>query len=134
MKPTEHDRNDDLRDWLRQGDPAGDGLAPTRPELDGMRRRIRVEAVKAAQPATDRGWMPAAAFAGATALALAAFIWAAMPGDGGIVPRPKVNEPVTAGTQSEPSEVRDASRTRQIRFRTPGGTQVVWVLDAGLDV
>ena len=111
--PDNDSRNDDLRAWLRRGDPASGDTEMTPEETQLMRQRIL-----ATTQETRRPWfVPLAALAGAAALA-AVFL---------LRPAPVTME---FPTSVRPSVAETAERpARQVQFTTDSGTRIVWILD-----
>ena len=129
MSAERKNTDDEIRNFLRRGDPAGDGgtLAPD--EVAHLRRKIL-----AAIPTTEspRGWRPSRALgfsvAGAAAMvSLVVLLWSPSS------PLRTARHP--AGSPTPKLEVRTQERTvQQIHFMTPGGTRVIWTLDPDFDV
>lgn len=109
---TDHpnDRDLRLRALLRQADPARDGGEPDAEETARLRRRVLSQPV-----APDRAPVPPLRWAAAAAALLLVLALAA--GERRLGPRAPAPAAATA-----------LAATRQIHFRTPGGTQIVWVL------
>lgn len=119
-----HETDDRLSDWLRAGDPAGDGCEPTVAETAAMRRRVLDS--RPENPHLSLRISPVWALAAALLLAVAL-------GRGfapGVVGPAGVVSP--AVTPARPAA--QAPAQRQIQFDTPGGTRVVWVLDTEFEV
>ncbi len=111
--PDNDSRNDDLRTWLRRGDPAAGAADLTLDETRLMRQRILATARETRRPR----FVPLAALVGAVALAAVLLL------------RPA---PVTMeySTTVRPSVAETSERTaRQVQFTTDSGTRIVWTLD-----
>ena len=123
MRRTNPD--DALRNWLRQGDPAGDGGEPDASEIASVRRHV----LEAADEGRSQAWTPSPAWAAAAAVLLALLI--------GWNLGPKSNAPIVGPRPAASLEAQPAAgtpRQSQIQFDTPGGTRVVWVLDSDFEV
>ncbi len=112
-------RDDELRDLLRQGDPADDGSELTRAEAAELRQVM----LRSARTTTPMRWLPLAATAAAAVTAAVLLL----PGDGR-TPAPEQAPSRISGSQDEEDD------TRQIRFATENGTQIIWVLDPDLEL
>lgn len=110
-------RKNDLRAWLRDGDPADD--ASLTPEET---RRMRQSILAAAPDLRRPRLVPWAAFAGAVALAALLLL------------RP---EPILRddSTTVRPPVTEAPERTaRQVQFTTDSGTRIVWTLDPDFEL
>ncbi len=117
---TDKSDRDDLKSWLRRGDPAAAGDRPPDDEFRWMRRRIL-----ATTPAAPRlRLVPLAALTGAVALGALLLLRPTPP----------------AAPQERATPVRSTTPTssdtapRQIQFTTDGGTRIVWTLDPDFEL
>ncbi len=152
MKRDRRHDDGELARLLRRGDPAGDGSDPGREEVAAMRRSIL--AVVSVSHRGGRLTIVARTAAAAAVLLLAAALafWWPTPERSGSGVRVQSTHPVETNTargnvtgQDSESVVVDSTRaplepdvrrgpsTRQIQFVTPGGTRVVWILNADFD-
>ena len=111
-------RNDDLRAWLRRGDPVSDCMDPSPDRTARMRERILTAA-----DSTPRR-RPAFLAALAATAALVALLLL-------LRPAPPTHRTVM------PESVEDrapSTSARQIHFVTEGGTRIVWTLDPDFEL
>jgi len=116
---TNHRRpqRDEIRELLRQGDPAGSDTALEADDVARMRRRIMAEAATHRTPF----FRPMPTFATAAMVVLMLVIgWTFLRSDDPVTP-------VESAIESD-------RRTRQIQFSTPGGTRIIWLLDSEFEV
>ena len=151
----ETERDDDLQQVLRRGDPAGDGRDPQADEI----ARMRATVLGAATEGRSHGfsgwvWATATTAAAAGAIAAAFFLGAGRPPEPTrrevvalpeaaveilpiaaepAVPGPGSPEPVPPPppTGVPPAEVQLA---RQIHFTGSSGTKIIWTLDPDFDL
>lgn len=108
-----------LGDLLREGDPAGAGSELSREESADLRRMV----LRNVHPIPRTHWFPIAALATAALFAVVLLL-------------PDKTSPPPSVTDTQPglTENRASEPPRQIRFATENGTQIIWVLNADLDV
>ncbi len=129
MSAERKNTDDEIRNFLRRGDPAGDGETLDPDEVAHLRRKI-LDAIPTTE--SPRGWRPSRALgfsvAGAAAMvSLVVFLWS--PSSSLRTARSPVESPAREGG------VRTRERAvQQIQFVTPGGTRVIWTLDPDFDV
>ena len=109
MSTNDHHQNR-LGDWLREGDPAGEGSELSREESADLRRMV----LRSVRPIPQLRWLPIAAVAAALLVVVL------------LLPDKATPPPNIADHTSEPP--------RQIQFATDNGTQIIWVLNADLDL
>ena len=133
MNAERKNTDDEIRQLLRRGDPAGDGETLAPDEVARLRRKILAE-IPSERP---RGWRPAWALglsvaAAAVLVSIVVFIWTPSS------PLRTDRRPVgshTSATDLTTRGVRTQERAvQQIQFVTPGGTRVIWTLDPDFDV
>lgn len=115
---TNDDHHNRLEDVLREGDPAGAGSELSREESADLRRMV----LRSVHPIPRTHWFPIAA----AATALLAVVL--------LLPDKTPPPPSFADTQPGFTEDHTPEPPRQIRFATEKGTQIIWVLDANLDL
>ncbi|MDH3628238.1 MAG: hypothetical protein OES25_11370 [Acidobacteriota bacterium] len=115
------DRDEQLRRWLREGDPLTDAAEPT--------SATRATVVEAARQQAARRESPALRLAaGGLVAATTVFLlltWIALRVPDTTTMPPHTGEIVTLPTDSQ---------ARQVQFTTPGGTRIVWVLDPNFEI
>jgi hypothetical protein len=117
--------DDELRAWLRSGDPVSDGREPGPAEVAWLRQAVR-EAAASRVPGPR--WEPVAAAAGALAAAL---LVVSLLGDR-LSRAPSAPDGAAASPRPSPSE--EAGAQRQVQFTTQRGTRVLWTLDAEFEL
>ncbi len=128
MSAKRKNTDEEIRELLRRGDPAGDGETLAPDEIAQLRRKI-LAAVPSGSP---RGWRSSwalglSAAAAAAMVSLVVFLWS--PSSSLRTARSPVESPAREGG------VRTRERAvQQIQFVTPGGTRVIWTLDPDFDV
>ena len=110
---------DDLRTWLRRGDPSGNGAELPADEVRRMRQRILATP---AVPSRVR-IVPLAVLTTAAALTALLLLRPAPP----VAPPGATSARLANTTQSAPAP-------RQIRFTTDRGTRIVWTLDPDFEL
>jgi hypothetical protein len=121
------DRRDELREVLRRGDPAADGREPALGERRRRRAEVLVAAARAGSSRPMSHQMPWRALVVAFALLLLVslpVVWRAR------VPEtstPPVREATVLPAPTSAMTISPSLPSRrQLQFRTPGGTRLVW--------
>ncbi|MCH7781197.1 MAG: hypothetical protein IH848_10145 [Acidobacteria bacterium] len=124
MTNKQRPQRDEIRELLRQGDPAGNDRGLGADEAARMRRRIVTEATTRKAPL----FRPIPALAAAAIIILVvATGWRFL--------RPEVPAgPDGSKTAAVPGPAAPERRTRQVQFLTPGGTRIIWLLDSEFEV
>lgn len=118
----------DVRSWLVEIDPlrVEGRLSPVRVEV--IRHRVVTEAQ--ARPPAHTEWAPGPILA---TIALAASLLAGI-GLARVIPPAPAQPTNVSGLGDEQPTSSSEQRETQVRFTTPGGTQIVWVLNTHLDL
>lgn len=134
---TDRNQNDELRNLLRRGDPAGAGQLDAA-DIERMRRRVLAEAREGeslrsvlANAAAQGAYRRVAIGAAAAVLLVAtgaAIAWRVKPESAGAVAHqpPAVSPGIGADSAVMPADLRPA---RTIHFVTESGTRVIWTFD-----
>ena len=136
---TDNKQNDELRNLLRRGDPAGGGQLDAE-DVERMRRRVLAEARggtslrSVVANAAAQGWGRRAALGAAAAalvvLIAAAIVWRGRsePAAASAANRPPAIASPDANMDSAvvPADLRPA---RTIHFVTQSGTRVIWIFE-----
>lgn len=112
----------DLRDWLKDGDPVANELPISEADVQRMRRTIADAGESHASSFSDwaRGSWATAIVVILLTIALGLTRW--------FTPLPDIrNGDAVATSTSEPSQ--PAAR-RQVQLIAPGGTRVIWIFNA----
>lgn len=119
-------RNKRLAGWLREGDPARHDPALT----DGERTAMRARILQSPAPSTAplRTLAPGFAVAAAASLLLVMVLLFSSPRSA----RPTGAVTVVA-SETSASLTRSGGDSRHIEFVAPGGTRIIWKLDAAFD-
>ena len=121
-----HSHDDEIRELLRQGDPAAGDPGLDADEATRMRRRILAEETERKAPS----FRPIPALAAAATIVLVVLTgWQLLQTD----VRPPTGEPEVE-TVVAPGPGESERRTRQIQFSTPWGTRIIWLLDSEFEV
>lgn len=112
----------ELNELLKAGDPANH--EPPLPLVDVQRMR---RVVMSTPPIEPRTWWPqplAVAAALALTIAAAVSLGRQVPGSDNVTPLDGRTDHTRLASSGD-----SEATTRQLRFETPGGTQIIWVFD-----